>query len=176
MKNMVVVSGDVFINSDYFLFFILLILLLQLRERKVSMVRLFLMPLVITVVFLPFFYSSIIMGWFSLVLVILGMVVGLILGVFLGSLMEVKLREEDGKIVMKGSFLMVLIWCIIIIAKLLGKNYFTGAHIIGLELLTSIFLAITLGTMISRRFIIYNRYLKKKNHHSQFSDQADPKK
>jgi hypothetical protein len=164
---MVVVSGDVLVNSDAFLFFILLILVLQLRERKVSMVRLLIMPLVMTIVSLPFFYTATIMGWFAFSLVILGLIVGLILGVFLGSFMEVKIREEDGKVVMKGSILMVLIWSIIIIIKILGKNYLNGTHILGLDLLTSIFLAITLGTIISRRLIIYNRYLQKKKLHSQ---------
>ncbi len=160
---MVVVSPDVFFNSDSFLFLILIILLLQLRERKVSMARLLIMPIIITMLAIPFFYTTASSGWFGFSLVILGLLVGLVLGVFLGSLMEVKLREEDGKIVMKGSILVVLIWGIIIIIKILSKNYLNENHILGLDIITSIFLAITLGTMISRRVIIYQRY-RKKNH------------
>ncbi|WP_321421266.1 CcdC protein domain-containing protein [uncultured Methanobacterium sp.] len=161
------VSGDVFLNSDAFLFVIFLILLLQLRERKVSMVRLLIMPIIMTIASLPFFYAEASVGWFPILLIIIGLVVGLILGVFLGSLMEVKLREEDGKIVMKGSILVVIIWGIIITLKVLGKNYLNANHVLSLDLLTSIFLAITLGTMISRRIIIYRQYYHKKKLHSQ---------
>jgi hypothetical protein len=163
---MVVIGPDVFFNSDAFLFLILFILLLQLRERKVSMARLLIMPIIITMLAAPFFYVTASSGWFGFSLVILGLVVGLILGVFLGSLMEVKLREEDGKIVMKGSILVVLLWGVIIIVKILSKNYLSENHIISLDILTSIFLAITLGTMISRRVIIYQRYRKKNKIHS----------
>ena len=91
---MVVVSPDVFFNSDSFLFLILIILLLQLRERKVSMARLLIMPIIITMLAIPFFYTTASSGWFGFSLVILGLLVGLVLGVFLGSLMEVKLRER----------------------------------------------------------------------------------
>jgi|SRR5664280_1053912 hypothetical protein len=164
---MVVVSPDVFLNSDAFLFLILIILLLQLRERKVSMARLLIMPIIMTMLSIPFFYITVSSGWFGFSLVILGLLVGLMLGVFLGSLMEVKLREEDGKIVMKGSILVVLLWGIIIIIKILSKNYLNENHILGLDILTSIFLAITLGTMISRRVIIYQRYRKKNKFNSQ---------
>lgn len=163
---MVVITGDEFLNSNAFLFFILLILLLQLRERKVSMGRLLIMPLIMVFASMPFFYMASSMGWFQLALVILGLVVGLILGVYLGSLMEVKLREEDGKVVMKGSIVLVIVWAVIIIAKITGKGYLSGAHILSLDVLSAIFLAITLGTMISRRVVIYRRYLEKKKLHS----------
>ncbi len=163
---MAVVTGNEFINSDAFLLFILLILLLQLRERKVSMIRLLVMPVIMIFASIPFFYIATSSGWFSVGLIIMGMIVGLILGVYLGSMMEVKLREEDGKIVMKGSILLVIIWSLIIIAKVFGKYYINSAHILSLDILTAIFLAITLGTMISRRIVIYNRYLQKKKLHS----------
>ncbi len=128
------------------------------------------MPIIMTIASIPFFYTAANIGWFEFSLVIMGLVVGLMLGVFLGYLMEVKLWEEDGKIVMKGSILIVIIWGIIIAIKILGKNYLNENHILGLDLLTSIFLAITLGTIISRRVIIYHRYRKKKKFQSKIMD------
>ena len=70
--------------------------------------------------------------------------------------MEVKI-DEDGTMLLKGSHIAIIIWITIIAIKIYGKNVL-GSIGFEINLLTSIFLMITLGAMISRYSIIYWKY------------------
>ena len=58
--------------------------------------------------------------------------------------MEVKI-DEQGRMILKGSTVAVLIWAVIIVLKIYGKSLIAGFGLIDIGVLTSIFLAMTLG-------------------------------
>ncbi len=76
--------------------------------------------------------------------------------------MDVKNNKNNDKIILKGSHVAVAIWILIILLKLYGENILNNMSIIKVDLVLALFLMITLGTVVSRRIIIYWKYLKHK--------------
>jgi hypothetical protein len=90
-------------------------------------------------------------------LITAGFIVGVLIGIALGSLMAVKV-DEDGTMILKGSFIAVILWVLVIILKFYGQNVLGTSGYFDLSVLTSVLLMMTLGAMISRRIFIYRRY------------------
>jgi membrane protein CcdC involved in cytochrome C biogenesis len=88
--------------------------------------------------------------------------VGTMLGLIIGRFMEVKTSDKDDKIILKGSRVAVAIWIVIILLKIYGESVLNNTGIIKVDLVLALFLMITLGTVVSRRIIIYWKYLKHK--------------
>lgn len=119
------------------------------------------MPVFMTLVTGAAIYTSASSSITAFALVAAGLAVGMGMGIGIGSLMKVKVHE-DGSMVLKGSILAVTVWIIIIAVKILGKDVLNGTGYINLSVLTSIFLTMTLGAMISRRAYVYMEYLRQK--------------
>lgn len=154
-------NGSDFMFNDSFLVIIALILLLQLRERRVRWWSLMLMPAFMLLVTATVVYTELSSGPLNLLLIAAGLAIGIALGVVIGSRMEVKV-DEKGRMVLKGSTVAVLIWAAVIVLKIYGKSLLGDFGLIDIGVLTSIFLAMTLGTMISRRAYVYWQYRLKK--------------
>jgi membrane protein CcdC involved in cytochrome C biogenesis len=154
----IVPNSDMFMGNG-FLFIILLIVLLQLRERKVKIWSLILFPAFMLYISLSLIYNELFSSYYSFILIIAGFLIGIILGIIIGRFFEVKVSEKDGSLVLKGSYIAVFLWISIILIKVYGENILNQG-IIAADLLTSMFLMMTLGAMISRRIIIYRKYLK----------------
>ena len=73
--------------------------------------------------------------------------------------MEVKV-DKNGVMILKGSYIAVFLWIAIILLKIYGENEIVSARLIELNLLTTVFLVITIGAMIARRIFIYWRFFK----------------
>lgn len=145
------------INNPGFLIFILLILLLQLRQRKVRIWSLLIMPLLIAFITIPLVLNEL-TSPFNVAIILIAILIGVLVGIFIGKFYEVKI-DEKGKMVLKGSFIAVFAWIAIILLKVYGENVISGTGWIEISLLTSAALIMTLGAMISRRIIIYKKYL-----------------
>jgi membrane protein CcdC involved in cytochrome C biogenesis len=154
----IVPNGD-FLNNQAFILIILLIVLLQLRQRRVKLWSLLIMPLFMFLITLSVVNNEL-YSIFNIVLISAGLFAGILIGILIGKFMEVKI-DEDGTMLLKGSYIAIIMWIAIIAVKIYGKNVL-GSTGIGLNLLTSIFLMITLGAMISRRAFIYWKYLNHK--------------
>ena len=63
---------------------------------------------------------------------------------------------------MRGSVIAVVIWILVILIKIYGEQTLGSMKYFDLSVLTSMFLMITLGTMISRRIFIYRKYREHK--------------
>lgn len=156
--------GDLAFNDQSYLVFIvviLLLLLLQLRERRVRLWSLMIMPVFMLLVTASVVSAELSSGIENLLLIGAGLAIGIILGVIIALRIEVKV-DEQGRMVLRGSIVAVLIWAAILMLKLYGKNLIAGFNLIDVGVLTSIFLAMTLGAMISRRAYLYWLYRKKK--------------
>lgn len=156
--------GDLAFNDQSYLVFIaviFLILLLQLRERRVRWWSLMIMPVFMLMVTWAVVSTELTSGIVNLLLITFGLAIGIVLGLIIGSRMEVKI-DEQGRMVLKGSTVAVLLWAVIIVLKIYGKNFISGFGLIDVGVLTSVFLAMTLGAMISRRVYVYWIYRKKK--------------
>jgi hypothetical protein len=153
------ISGSQGFN-EVFLVIVFLILLLQLRERRVRLWTLVVMPCFMLIVTIPMVSAELSSGLLNIVFLAVGFVIGGALGAFIGSMMKVKINEKDGTMVLKGSLLAVAIWGAIIVIKLYGKGLIGVTGVIDINLLTSVFLMLTLGTMIGRRAFVYWRYIQ----------------
>lgn len=150
-------QGD-FSSNAAFVILIIFIVLLQLRERKLKPWSLFILPLILTLLTIQVI-SLEISSAFDFIILIIGFIVGTILGLIIGRFMDVK---NNDKIILKGSRVAVAIWILIILLKIYGENVLNNTGIIKVDLVLALFLMITLGTVVSRRIIIYWKYLKHK--------------
>lgn len=146
------------VSSPVFYFIILLIAILSLRERRVKPLSLVILPIVMLIVVIPL-VSNQLNNIFNITIIIVGLIIGLIIGVVRGRLYKVKINTE-GSLVIKGSYLAVFVWLAIIVIKLTAESLLS--QYVGLNLLISALLMLTLGALISRRIYIYWRYLNLK--------------
>ena len=148
-------------DSVFFLI-VLIILLLQLRTRRVRLFGLVIMPLIMLFLTLSFVAVDMPTDPAGIALLAVGFMIGIGIGLVIGSLMEVKVDEKDGSMVLKGSILAVLVWAVIIGLKIYGKDWLGSSGLIDWNLLASIFLMVTVGTMMARRGFVYWRYWQMK--------------
>lgn len=134
--------------------------MLQLRERKIKPWSLFILPLILGLITIQVI-SSEISSAFDFIIIMLGFLVGTILGLIIGRFMDVKTSASDDKIILKGSRATVDMDCYYPF-KDKRENILNNARIIKVDLILALFLMITLGTVVSRRMIIYWKYLKHK--------------
>lgn len=121
---------------------------------------LFIMPIIMFAVTIVIVQSVIFSNLLNFSLIILGFIVGLFIGFFVGSRMIVKVDEKEGRLLLKGSFVAVGFWILIIVIKFYGQQVLGATGYFDLSVLTSIFLMLTLGAMIARRTFIYLKYRK----------------
>ncbi|MGZ7160277.1 MAG: DUF1453 domain-containing protein [Methanobacterium sp.] len=137
---------------------IFLVVILQLRQRRVRSWTLMIMPALLSLITIPLVISELYSA-FNIIILVISFIAGIAIGILIGKFMEVKI-DENGSMILKGSFIAVLLWIAIILLKLYGKDVLVGTRLIELNLLTSAFLVMTLGGMISRRVFIYWKYLQ----------------
>lgn len=160
---MVVIYPDINSFSNLTLILIIIVIvLLQLRQRRMKPLALFIMPIIMFAITLMLVQNVAIASLLNFSLIFIGFIIGLVLGVVVGSRMIVKINEEDGTLMVKGSFLAVGLWILIIVIKFYGREVLGSTGYFDLSVLTSIFLMLTLGAMISRRVFIYLKYRKMK--------------
>ncbi len=155
-------------NNQGFLIIILIIIILQLRQRKVKLWTLFIMPIFISIVTIPLL-SGEITSVFNVLIIIIALLFGLIMGLLIGKFYEVKI-DENGAMLLKGSYIAVFLWIAIILLKLYGESAISGTGWIELSLITSAALVMTLGAMVSRRIFIYWKYLNFKKNKTVLND------
>lgn len=158
---MIVYPDNSMFTSQSFIIVILFMVILQLRERKVKPLGLMIMPIFMFIVSIFLVDEVLFTSLLNFILIAGGFVLGTIIGYVVASFMNVRL-DKDGNVVMKGSVLAVVVWILVIILKFYGEQILGSAHYIDFSVLTSIFIMMTLGAMISRRLIIYRRYREHK--------------
>lgn len=138
---------------------ILIIVLMQSKERKVKVNRIWLVPALLCFVTIQ---SIIHMGQLSilqLLLFIAMLGIGLVLGIIRGKALTFRMDSETGHVLRKGNWLNTMILLIILGAKIVIKqSVFSGSTHYTLMVVTNAFLCITLGTVISRRYYIWKKY------------------
>ena len=158
---MTVIYPDLNNMNQTFLVIMVIILILQLRERKVKVRKLFVMPVFMVLATGAVIYTSASSSITAFALVAAGLAVGIGMEAVIGSLMKVNIHE-DGSMLLKGSILAVAVWIALIGVKILGKDTLGGTGYINLSVLTSIFLAMALGAMVTRRAYVYREYMRQK--------------
>ncbi|MDA2529649.1 DUF1453 domain-containing protein [Bacillus cereus] len=138
---------------------ILIIVLMQSKERKVKINRIWLIPALLCFVTVQ---SIIHMGQITLLqgllfVVMLG--IGLCLGIIRGRALTFRFDSETGHVLRKGNWVSTIILLVILGAKIMIKqSMFSGSTHQTLMVVTNAFLCITLGTVISRRYYIWKKY------------------
>jgi hypothetical protein len=155
-------SNSLAFESIFFLVVIIL-LVFQLRRRRVRFFGLVILPLIMLLFTLPIIMPDVSTSLLGIVLIALGLVIGAGIGIAIGSMMKVEVDEKDGSMVLKGSILAVALWAGIIGLKIFGKDLINSIGIIDMSLVTSMFLMMAVASMITRRGYVYWRYLQMKN-------------
>lgn len=138
---------------------ILIVVLLQGRERKVKVNRLWLVPaLLLYVTVQSIFYMGALTLWESIIF-LTTFLIGLGLGVVRGRLLTFRLDSETGHVLRKGNWVSSIFLLVILGAKIFIKQsmLFGNTHY-ALTIVTNAFLCMTLGTIISRRYYIWRKY------------------
>jgi membrane protein CcdC involved in cytochrome C biogenesis len=151
-------NGDTAMSTEMFVLIAVIVILMQLRTRRLRPWSIWIMPVflsLVTVAIIAFEYS----GPGTLLLSAAGLVVGGAIGVIIGSHMEVKANER-GEIVLKGSLVAVTIWILVLGLKIFGKGLLGDTGLISLNDLTAALLAVTMGAIIARRAFIALKYLR----------------
>ena len=87
-------AADLGSNDQFYLVFIALILLLQLRERRVRWWSLMIMPVIMLLLTGTVISTELSSGIWNLLLIAAGLAVGIALGVIIATRIEVKVDEK----------------------------------------------------------------------------------
>ena len=158
---MIVYPDTNMFTSQSFIIVIIFLVLLQLRERKVKPLGLMIMPVFMFLISIFLVEEVLFTSPLNFIMIVGGFILGTFIGYLVASFMKVKL-DENGNVMMKGSVVAVLIWITVIVAKFYGEQTLGSAQYINFNVLTSIFIMMTMGAMISRRIMIYKRYREHK--------------
>ena len=145
-------------SSLSFVVIIVLVALLQLRQRKVRPWKLFIAPIFLFILTAIVVQNTLFLSYLSFAIISVGFVLGVVIGIALGSFMKVKVDEESGTIFVKGSVIAVILWVTVILLKIYGEQFVNTGGYIALNVLTAMILMLTLGTMLSRNIFIYLKY------------------
>jgi hypothetical protein len=144
--------------SLIFIGIIIVMLLSQFRERKFR-----LWTSIITMSFMLFityiFVSIELPADPNYSILVAGVLAGLMLGLVIAHNIKIKIAD-DGSLLTKGSFISVGIWIFIILVKFYGQNIFNQWEW-NPNFLLSLFLILSISTMISRNIYLYIRYKQK---------------
>lgn len=137
---------------------IVIFLLLQLRQRKFRFWRSMIVPSMMLIVTLLFVRIELQGPFFNTIVLLAGFILGLFMGMIIARFTKLKIGK-DGSLLMRGSFIAMSIWFLIIISKLYGQNLLNQWGLSS-SLVLTLFLIISVSTMISERIFIYYRYLR----------------
>ncbi|PGK33948.1 DUF1453 domain-containing protein [Bacillus anthracis] len=138
---------------------ILIIVLMQSKERKMKVNRIWLVPTLLCFVTIQ---SIIHMGQLTILQLLLFVAmlgIGLALGVVRGNALTFRIDSKTGHVLRKGNWLSTMILLVILGAKIVIKqSMFSSSTHYTLMIVTNAFLCITLGTVISKRYYIWKKY------------------
>lgn len=148
-------------SPEFFFLIAAILILLNLRTRRVRLWALWIMPLLLlsaTSAVIAVDYS----GLGTSLISVAGFAVGCVIGVVIGSRMELK-TDERGRIVLRGTLVAVTIWLLVLGLKYFGQGLVGDTGIVSLNDLSAAGLALSLGMMIARRAYLTIKYLRMKN-------------
>jgi membrane protein CcdC involved in cytochrome C biogenesis len=159
---LVVIYPDInMFNNQSFLIIILILIILQLRQRRIKRpLGLMILPIFMLFITLFIVQNVIFISLLNFGLITASFIIGILIGIVVGNFFDVKV-EKDGTMFLKGSFIAVILWILVIALKVYGNNVLTNSGYIDLNVLSSMLLVLTLGAMIARRLFIYNKFRKK---------------
>ncbi|WMT39965.1 DUF1453 family protein [Paenibacillus sp. D2_2] len=140
-------------NYTSYIVIFLLILWLSVREKTVKPKTMWIMPALWAYIILPSIQWQNV-GFTTLALFALCLIIGLALGVIRGKLEKMRFRQ-DGKISIQGSLFSILIFVSVLVLRL-TLEYWGKTH--ALVSFANALLFISLGSVSARRYIIYQRY------------------
>ena len=168
---MIVYPDSSMFTNQSFIIIIVIIVLLQLRERKVKPLKLMIMPAFMFIITWFLIEGVVFTSLLNFTLISASFILGVLIGFTVASFIKVKV-DENGNVMMKGSLIAVAIWILVILIKIYGEQTLGSMKYFDLSVLTSMFLMITLGTMISRRIFIYRKYRQHKLIYMDNKDQT----
>ncbi|MED0888930.1 DUF1453 domain-containing protein [Bacillus mycoides] len=138
---------------------ILIIVLIQGKEYKVNINRIWLIPALLCFVTIQSIIHMRQLNILHVLLFVAMLGMGLGLGVIRGKTLTFRLDSETGHVLRKGNWLSTIFLLVILGAKVsIKQSMFSGSTHHTLMVVTNAFLCITLGTVISRRYYIWKKY------------------
>jgi hypothetical protein len=142
------------------LLIVVCLLLRQLQERRVKISRLWILPVLVLYLTLRSIIPDLFLTPWSPMIILLACLVGVLIGILRGNLVRVRFDGHPGEMMVKGSPVGVAVWVVLIIMKYFVHSFFgsgaNGYH--STNLVTAALLAMTAGTIIARRVVLYLKY------------------
>ncbi|KOS63496.1 DUF1453 family protein [Lysinibacillus agricola] len=139
--------------SSYLVVFIVIVLIM-LREKQVRPARLWIIPVLLMGVMFSTI-SSIKLTPLSIVMYISCLIVGLSIGVWKGKLEKIRMNHTRGIVTTQSSIAGIILFFGILLVRLFVGHW---SRELALLSLTNALMFIPLGSICSRRYIIYLRY------------------
>ena len=138
---------------------IIIVLLLQLRTKKIRLFSLWIMPVLILIytVLSILKIANIMPG--DILLFVAALTTGAVLGIIRGNMTNLKVDENTNQIISKASNMSVLLWLCFIAVKYSVEWIFRSSGTRNVMLITNAFLCLALGMIFSRRFVMQTKYL-----------------
>lgn len=146
--------------NQVILIIVFLFLLLQLRQRKFHFWRSLIIPGIMLFITIQFVELQMQGPVFNMMVLVGGGLLGIILGAITSSMMKIRIAK-DGSLLLRGSFIAMSIWFLLILTKLYGQDTLFQWGLKS-DLILSLFLMVSVCFMIAERVGIYYRYLKKR--------------
>jgi membrane protein CcdC involved in cytochrome C biogenesis len=163
--NVTAFSADSFKSGqmpvELFFGIAIILILLQLRTRRVRLWTLWIPPAIILVPITAITLAADYNGLNTLLFSVAGFIIGCLVGVVIGSRMKVT-ADEQGRILQKSSLVAVTVWILALGLRQYGKNILGDWGIISLNDLSAMALAIALGSIVARRAYLTIKYLELK--------------
>lgn len=136
----------------------------QLKERKVRISRMWLLPLFMFLISYAGIQNDLFDSASSAVIIGLAFVIGLALGGLRGAMIKMRIDQKQGALFVKGTPVSVVMWVALLALKGIADVGFSAAGLKGETagiaegIITAALLALTLGATIATRIYYYWRY------------------
>jgi membrane protein CcdC involved in cytochrome C biogenesis len=145
---------------------VLLLIASQLREREVKVTRLWIVPVLLFYVMIETILNTGPLTFVQVLGMLMTFCIGCGIGWVRGKLMNFRINPHTGVVLSSGSIVGLLFWLGILALKLGIRTLENGTPAHGsVNIITDLFLTMGLGSIVTRRLFIYQKYKQLKSQH-----------
>lgn len=134
---------------------VILLAIRQLKERKLKVSRMWIMPALMVYASFQLIGHDLIASSYAPLAMLGGLLIGALLGIVRGQMVKLRINPATGEVTSKGSITGLIIFIAVLAIRLLTKEMSGGA-----QLLSGALLMVSSGSIVFSRVWIYLAYKK----------------